>query len=54
MFGLVDTESGLNFGNMFYHQSVAEIHPNLVLKFPYLKGIDNAHPLNISRVDGGK
>ena len=54
MFGLVDPGAGLNLGNLDYHQSVAERHPNLVLKFLYLKDLDEVDTLNISRVYGGK
>ena len=49
MFGLDDTGDGINLGNIYYHQSVTERHPNLVLKYSYLKNI-----LNISILDGGK
>ena len=41
-------------GNLDYHQSAAECHPNLVLKFDYLKDMYNVDPFNISGVDGGK
>ena len=44
----------MNEGNIEYHQSVAEIHPNLVLKFAYLKDLEDVDPFNISGVDGGK
>ena len=54
MFGLSDTEAGLNWENMYYHQSVAERHPNLVLTFAYLKDLDDVDSLNISGLDGGK
>ena len=46
MFGLADTGDGLNLENMDYHQSVAERHTNLVLKFAYLKDLDNVDPFN--------
>ena len=36
------------------HQSVAESHPKLVLKFEYLKDMEGVDPFNISGVDGGK
>ena len=39
---------------MDYHQSVIELHHNLVLKFSYLKDMDHMYPLNISGVSGGK
>ena len=52
--GLDNTGSGLNLGNIEYHQSVSERHPNLVLKFEYLKDLDDVDPFNISRVDRGK
>ena len=51
---LADTGPGLNLVNLEYHQSVAERHPNLVLKFAYMKDLDDVDPFNISRVDGGK
>ena len=54
MSGLDDTGVGLNLGNLEYHQSVTERHPNLVLKCEYLKDLEDIDPLNISRVDGGK
>ena len=54
MSGLADAGSGLNLGNLEYHQSVAERHPNLVLKILYLKDMENVDPFNISGVDGGK
>ena len=54
MFGLADTRAGFNLVNLEYHQSVAERHPNLVLKFVYLKDIDDVDPFNASGVDGGK
>ena len=54
MSGLADTGAGLNLGNFEYHQSVAELHPNLVLKFSYLKDIDDVDSFNINGVYGGK
>ena len=39
---------------MNYHLSVVERHPNLVLKFAYLKDMDGVDILNISVVDGGR
>ena len=54
MYGLADTGASLNLGNLEYHQSVAERHPNLVLKFTYLKDLDDVDPFNISGIDGGK
>ena len=54
MFGLFDTGTGLNLVNMDYHQPVTERHPNLVLKFEYLKDLDDVDPFNISGVDGLK
>ena len=54
MSGLADTGAWLNLENLKYHQSVAECHPKLVLKFAYLKDLDDVYPLNISVVDGGK
>ena len=51
---LDDPGSRLNLGNIEYHRSVAYHHPNLVLKFEYLKNLDDVDPLNISGVDGGK
>ena len=52
MFGLAYTRDGLNFRYMYYHQSVAERHPNLVLKFVYLEDMDDMDPFNISGLDG--
>ena len=54
MSGLADTGSGLNLGNLEYHQSVAERHPNLVLKFDYLKDMEDTDTFNISGLYGGK
>ena len=44
----------MNLGNIEYHQSVAGHHPNLVLKFVYLKDLEDVDPFNISGVDGVK
>ena len=54
MFGLSDTGTGLNLSNLDYHQSIVEHHLNLVLKFAYLKDLDDVELLNISGVDLGK
>ena len=54
IYGLGDTGAGLNLGNIEYHQLLAKRHPNLVLKFAYLKDIGGVDPFNISGVDGGK
>ena len=51
---LDDTLAGLNLRNLECHQSVAEHHPNLVLKFAYLKDLDDVDPFNISGVGGVK
>ena len=48
---LGDTGAGLNLVNMDYHQSVAEIHPSLVLKFSHLKYLYNVDSLNIIGLD---
>ena len=50
MSGLVDTGAGLNLGNLEYHQSVADQHSNLVLKFSYLKDLDGVDSFNIGGV----
>ena len=44
----------MRLGNFEYHQSVAESHPNLLLKFAYLKNLDDIDLFNISRVYRGK
>ena len=54
MSGLSKTRYGLNLGNIEYHQSFAERHPNLVLKFGYLEDLDDVDPFNISGLDGVK
>ena len=51
---LSDTGSGFNLVNIEYHQSVSDRHPNLALKFLYLKDLDDVEPFNISIVYGGK
>ena len=51
---LSDIGAWLNLVNLDYHQSVSERHPNLVLKFAYLKDLEDVGPLNISGVEGGK
>ena len=54
MYGLPYTGYRLNMVNMEYHQSVAKCHPNLVLKFSYLKDPEDVDPFKISEVDGKK
>ena len=54
MYGLADTGAGLNLGNLEYHQSTADHHLNLVLKFLYLKDMEDVDPFNISGLDRGK
>ena len=54
MFGLDDIGAWLNLVNLEYHQSVVEYHPSLVLKFVYLKDIEDMDPFNISGVEGGR
>ena len=44
----------MNLVNIEYHQSVANRHPNLVLKFAYLKDLEDVDPFNISGVDRGR
>ena len=51
MFGLADIGAGLNLGNLDCHQSVADLNPNLVLNFAYLKDLDDVDTFNISGVD---
>ena len=48
MSGLANIGAGLNLGNLEYHQSVSDFYPNLVLKFAYLKDLDELDPFNIS------
>ena len=54
VFGLSNKGAGLNLVNLEYHQSVAERHSNLVLKFACLEDLEDVDPFNISGVDGGK
>ena len=54
MSGLANTGASLNLINLEYHQSLAESHPNLILKFVYLKDLYDVDPFNISGVDGRK
>ena len=54
MSSLADTEARLNFGNIDYHQSVAERHPNLVLEFLHLEDLEDVDSFNISGVGLGK
>ena len=42
--------SPVESGNIEYHKSVAELHPNLVLKSEYLKDLDDVYPFNIIQV----
>ena len=51
MFGLAHTGDILNMGYMYYQQSDSERHPNLGLKFEYLKDLDAMDPFNIIGVD---
>ena len=53
-FGLANIGNSLNLVNLDYRQSVSESHPNLVLKFSYLKDLENMNSFNISGVNGGK
>ena len=52
--GLADTGARLNLRNIGYHHSVAEHHPNFVLKFSHLMDLEDVYPLNISGVDREK
>ena len=54
MSALTNIVSGSNLVNLYYHQSVAERHPNLVLNFSHLKDMEDGDPFNISGLDGGK
>ena len=54
MSSLEEKGDRLNLGNIEYHQSVAEHHPNLVLKFEYLMYLEDVDLFNISGVDGVK
>ena len=40
----------MNLLSIEYHQSVAELHPNLVLNLAYLKDMDDVDPFHISGV----
>ena len=51
IFGLDDTGSGLDLVNLYYHQLVAQFHPNLVFKFECSNYMDNIDPFNISGED---
>ena len=53
MFGLADKGDGLNLVNLDYHHSVSEGHPNLVMKFVYLRDLDDVGVFNIIGVHGG-
>ena len=52
MSGLDYKVASLNLRNIEYHQSVAENRSNLVLKFVYLKDLDDLDTFNISGLDG--
>ena len=52
MFGLLNTGPILNLGNLYDPQSLAERHPNLVLKCAYLNNLDDVNPFIIGRADG--
>ena len=54
MSGLVDTRSRLDLVNLEYHQSVAEHHPNLVMKFSFFKDMDDVYPFHVRVVDRRK
>ena len=54
MSGFADIGAGLNLVHLEFHQSVVELHPHLVLKFAYLKDLDDVDPFNIIRLDAGK
>ena len=54
VFGFTNIGVGLDLVNLDYHQAVAERHPNLVLKFSYLKDLKDVDLFNIIGVDGGK
>ena len=51
---LTDTGYGLNVVNLDFRQSVEDFHPNLVVKFAYLKDLSDVYPFNVSGVGGGK
>ena len=44
----------MNLSNIEYHQSFEDRHTNLVLKFAYLKDLENMDPFSKSGVDRGK
>ena len=50
MSGLANIGTGLNLVNIEYHQAVVDRHPNLVLKFAYLKNLYDVDTFNISGV----
>ena len=50
----VDIVAGSHLGNMEYHQSVAERHLNLVLKFAYLDDMEDLYQFDISVLDVGR
>ena len=54
MFILVDKVHGLNLVHLYYHQSLAEHHPNLVVNITYLKVLEDVNAFKISGVGGGK
>ena len=54
MFVLSEKGTGLNMGNLHYHQSVVERHIILIMKISYLKYLDDVDTLDISGVHGGK
>ena len=51
MYGLADTGSRLDLGNLDYHQPAVERHPNLVLNILHLKDLNGVYTFNISGVD---
>ena len=54
MSGLANTGYRLDLVHLDFRQSVAELHPNLVFKFVYLKDMEYVDLFNISGVDRGK
>ena len=54
IFSFSNTGAGLDLVNLDYYYLVTEHHPNVVLKFSYLKDTDGVDTLNISGVDGVK